>query len=205
VGKLIQRIQEKMGDKIRVKECSQEGSGYCLAATGQWLCDPEYVQANITNEGFLEMLRRIQGEYETEYKKSQILLSPTFLIKKFPELTDKLLKNEYVLEPKRLFEEIIFPGSTPLKRGRLAILLRHNSGEEAHCLGVRIDDEIFKFFDVNECFCTMNREIFEDFINYYVTDEYGLLNKGGYTCFQVILFNCELYTPAELESLRNRR
>ncbi len=186
---LIRLIKREMGDKIQVQECSQDSRGYCLAATGLWLCDPEKVQANITNEEFLSETKRIQEEYEKARESG--VHSPNFLESKFP-LKDMYLKKECALESKRLFEEIIFADTKPIRQGQLAIILGHNSGE-AHYLGVRIENEIYKFFDVNECFCTMkNNEIFERFIEYYVTEQYlGLLRKG-YIRFQVALYNCVL-------------
>ncbi len=187
---LIRLIQKEMGDKIQAQECSQDVSGYCLAVTGQWLCNPEYVQANITDEGFLRETKRIQEEYEKEYRESGIH-SPNFLGNRFP-LKDMYLKNECDLEQKRLFEEIIFADTKLFRQGQLAIILGHKSGE-AHYLGVRIENDICKFFDVNECFCTTkNKEIFERFIEYYVTEQYlGLLSKG-YIRFQVALYNCKI-------------
>ena len=179
-----------MDGRLQVGEFKYKVSGCCLAATGKWFCEPEKVE---NGDGDIwKDIQRIQAKYEEEYRGKEVVYSPEFLEKEFTQLTNMQKKEEFKLTSRDLYTEITSQFSNFMYRCHAAIMLGHESGE-AHYIGVIIEDEIFKFFDVNEGFCTMNnRGTFSRFIENYVDEKICGLLKQQYTRFQVVLFNWDM-------------
>lgn len=195
MGLLINQIlrkmeQELMDGRLQVGEFKPKVSGCCLAATGKWLCEPEKVENG--DEDVWKDIQRIQEKYEEEYRGKEVVYSPEFLDREFTQLTNMHKKQEFKLTSTDLYTEITTQLSNSMYRCHAAIILGHKSGE-AHYIGVIIEDEICKFFDANEGFCTINNRItFRRFIEYYVDEKICGLLKQHYTDFQVVLFNWDM-------------
>ena len=198
MGMLKKRIEQSISSGLQLVECNQKSSlianfggfqmkdfpGYCLAVTGQWLSNPEYVKGHINETRFQTDTIQIQREYE----KAEIS-GADFLARKFPNLVNLVKKEVCPLTAERLYNEIIYLEGKLLTSGYIMIAL-WDSTDSGHAIGVIIDNGKYHFFDANECFCTTdNAHVFWDFIYQYVTQpEYGLLQQR-YNSFQVALYN----------------
>ncbi len=208
MGLLIKKIQQQVNGVYITKECNQDTIkekysgpqitnfyGYCLAATGKWLVDPEDTEQKITKTSFQTVTMNLQYKFEASGVPGDI-----FLKNEYPEkLGNPITKDIYKLTPEKLFNEIIYKDATPLTLGYMMIIVGQQPGshEPSHALGVRIEGGKYKFFDANEGFCEMyDRDTFWQFINLYVTEPknqeinfQGGLRGQEFTHFRVVLYN----------------
>jgi hypothetical protein len=207
MGMLMKRIRDKVGGVTITKECCQDSVkgrfsgpqmadfyGYCLAATGRWLTNPQETENRITDQSFQIETLSLQAKYEASG-----LTGDKFLKREYPQILDNpITKGVYQLTPQKLYNEIIYKDATPLTLGYMMIVVGEEPGlhKPSHALGVCIRDTYYYFFDANEGFCSMqNRDTFWNFIYWYVTEQKvndrgtGGLFAQGYTHFQVVLYN----------------
>jgi len=160
--------------------------GYCLAATGQWLDNPEEVENNITKIKFDTKTMNMQMEY-----KASILSTPDYLLKNFRTLKTVNCSDSIDLTPEALYNKIIYSNDGKiLKNCRIMIGLTDDSNL-GHALGVIINKGQYYLFDANEGICSFtDKSCFWHFIYNYLKVENGLLAQG-YKKFYIAAYNSE--------------
>ncbi len=160
--------------------------GYCLAATGKWLTDPQNVVNDITKQSFQIDTMKMQAEY-----KGSGLKAPDYLSQRFASLQNLVFKDVKKLVPGDLYNGIIFSSEARLlNQGYVMVGLLDGRGS-GHAIGAIINGTCFYFFDASEGTCSFtSKEFFWKFLYKYVTSDNGLFAQG-YKDFYVAQYNAE--------------
>lgn len=160
--------------------------GYCLAATGQWLDNPEEVESNITKTKFDTKTMNMQMEY-----KASNLSAPHYLANKFSTLKKLICSDSIELTPEALYNKIIYSNDGKILKNCRILIGLTNDSSLGHALGVIISKGQYYFFDANEGICSFtDKSCFWHFICNYLKNENGLLAQG-YKKFYIASFNSE--------------
>jgi hypothetical protein len=150
--------------------------GFCNAASGQYLKDPERFQTILQSQKGKIDLVNSQAAYESVGK------ADVYVTKKF-ELTHVKTTEPAALTPENLLSAV----DEASGRNMILYLVGASDGS-GHAIGIRTTPGGYEFLDVNQGLARLpDRQKFWSFIYYYITDKDQGLNKE-YPLFQLAVW-----------------